>query len=425
MTTIRPTLESDDELLTPNARRLVSDKTGIVQKMFRSRLDSRDDPRIHFTTVEEANFDPLVDGKVKSFRAGGKELVERDSALAALGEAVERYCYHLSTLPPDTEATYDELVESGERVVDYAYLDIWEDDQYDFPGLSGSPFTRSSTVQWTSGTDLLTGESVYLPTQMLHTVQDRRYPIYFMATSNGAATGTSLRMALENGITEAFERDGFMRAWCTQTAPSRVDLRNFPEIRELKASMFEQANLEFHLLQYDSPTDVASIGCAVVNGREERPNFLIGGGAGLSTKDALADALVEGAQCWHSQKLDDFVEEDTSADEFVDLNDGVKHYADPEMFEEVSFLLEGETVAPEPTADGSSGDLETLLAELDEAGMTPIAFDLTRQDVREVGWRVAKVFVPELVPLTAPGHMPRDHPAFDGVEITDKPHPYP
>lgn len=425
MGTIKPTLDHDGRLVTPQAQRLVSDKTGVLTGLYQSRLDSREDPGIFFVHVEETNLEPLVGHAVDDLNAGGKEMVARDSALAALGEAAERYCFHFTANEPDAEATHDELVAAGERVVEHDYLRFLDDEQYAAAALAGEPFRRDTTVHWSAGTNLLTGEPTYLPTQLVFDPIEGEYPIYFTATTNGMATGTSLRMALRNGIEELIERDGFMRAWCTQRAPSRVDLRNFPEVRELKESRFESAALDYHLLMYDNPTEVTAVACTIVNRRDEAPNFVLGGSAALSPKEAMVDAMVEASQAWHSQIMDDLLEGNDGPDEVNTLKDGVGYYAQPENFEDVAFLLDGDTVVPEPRDDDAPDGLAGLLDALAAADVTPVAIDLTRPDVRELGWRVTKVFVPELVALSLPAQLPRNHPAFDGVDVTEKPHPYP
>jgi ribosomal protein S12 methylthiotransferase accessory factor YcaO len=80
---------------------------------------------------------------------------------------------------------------------------------------------------------------------------------------------------------------------------------------------------------------------------------------------------------------------------------------------------------PDREAWSTERSLAHCLDALADAGCTPIAFDLTTRDVRDVGLAVTRVFVPELVPLTLPFALPSNHPAFDGQELTDQPHPFP
>ena len=73
----------------------------------------------------------------------------------------------------------------------------------------------------------------------------------------------------------------------------------------------------------------------------------------------------------------------------------------------------------------SADELGACLDRLADADCTPLAVEVTTPDVREVGIRVVRVVVPELVPFPPASLRPTDHPALAETDLPEMPHPYP
>lgn len=426
-------VESPDDVIDPKYKRAIGGKTGLISSFYLS-LPNRQDPETYLSIPDTAEFERLVDSRHPlQLGLSGKGDDLNNTIMSALGETVERYCL---CWPDDrenmVEATYEEIQSHGE-VVDWEYLNVFDDE---FRESHLDPVTRDTEVLWTTGTNLLTGEDVYVPAeyvwmrvQSLETV-----PEYFLGTSNGCAAGGSLRSALLGSIYEAVERDAFMQTWCRQQTPKRFRIDDNPEVKAVKEDLMENEHLKVDLLEFESDVDIPTVGVTFSNLREERPKFIMGGSATLDPTSAMIEAMNEAAQGWPytnymSVEYDmDNIDAQDATDNF-DVN--ILYYGLHENYGEVEFLVEGEKTSvdgrgyPDATDWSEQRELDYCLDQLEDAGVTPIAFDLTTPDARDLGFNVTRVFVPEFVSLSPPAALPRNHPEFDGETITDKPHPYP
>lgn len=426
------TVDAPDGPLSQEALRFVGSKTGLVRELH-ERLVERGAPETHVTLVEEGDLGFLVDlaGVDVENRTSGKGLSRSTSAMSAVGEVVERYALWWTDPASSFPATHEELRADPDRTtVAFDYLDVHGDRLRELLGLTA--FDRTTELHWTPGTDLLTGGTVHLPAQLVWS--DYR-PFgdenrFLSVQSSGVAAGDSRERALTNAIEECVERDGVMRTWWRGEPPAAFAVDHLPAVERHLDSTFAVNAVDYEFFRLDSPVDVATVGCAVVAAADDYPKFSMSASAALDPEDAVLDALVESAQTRFSAR-DEVARGDRDVDEVVDpgtmtdLDDNAHHYARPGNFDEVAFLLDGDrTVRPaERWADHD--DYEGLLRALDDAGLTPVAFDLTPRDVRQVGWHVVRVVVPELVGFTVPAAPPADHPAFDGDDLIDRPHPFP
>ncbi|GAB3042204.1 YcaO-like family protein [Natronobiforma cellulositropha] len=419
----------------PQFYRAVGEKTGVLNTLFFKTVD-RGDPVAYQTATSRCDLEYLLefDGEL-DFGVSGKGANLGASLTSCIGEALERF----SLCWPDTDTmrrtSYDELVRT-DRAAEFEYLDEFSDE---FRERFLAPFSRETELLWEPGVDLLTGENVYVPAEY---VWNRVGPLtseptHLLGSSNGVAAAPTLQEAVLWALLEHVERDGIMRTWWTQTVPNQVDVDALPWLREAIDERLPRADLSVRLFECESIVDVPVYGSALVSERDTYPTFVMAGAAALDPDEALREAALEAMQGW--PYLHDIAVQYDAAeiqiDEVVDdFTQNIVYYAHPDNFDDVSFLLDGPLTTPtepneravQPDEEWTAGQqLEYLLGLLEDAGCTPIAFDVTAPDVRQCGTHVARVFVPELVRLIPPAAVPARHPAFEGVEITEKPHPYP
>jgi len=425
-------IESNDAGIPTGLQRLVGGKTGLLEKIV-LQVPDRTEPAPFQTAPEMTSLKHLLETDDRlSLNITGKGADFQSSVESCIGELAERYSMSWPDRDRMTRGSYAELSQS-EHVVDFEYLDLVEESVRDEHLIE---LTRDTEMLWEPGTDLLTGRRVHVPAE--HVWNRIRFlgeePMYFLGTSNGVAAGPTIEAAMLWALYELIERDGIMRTWWQHKQPPSVEIDELPWLTEFTQRHLPSDDLSVQIFESQSKIDIPTYLSALVNERDAYPNFLVAGGADLDMESALADAAIESCQGWiYTHHLRNIYDADSVSmdDLHITLEKNLLYYADPRNFEDVSFLFDGPPLqlSPEqyPDVDGWSirQRLDHLLELLEQADCTPIAFDLTAEDIGNSGINVARVVVPELVSLTPSGIPPAKHPAFEGKEINTQPHPFP
>ena len=413
-------IEESDREIPIEYERLIGSKLGIVQSL-NLWYPERSGPEVYSAGVRSTDVSTLCREEMKKLQAGGKGVTAREALRTVIGETAERYCSRWPDEDRIERATYVEL-EARDEVMEFEYLDVLPSEKSE----NIYPFDEETPLLWTPGTNLLTGETTYVPSQLVWDpygpLNDE--PSYFVGTSNGASAGSNLRNALVGGLYEAIERDGFMRTWHKQSPPRKIDPTRVSELRRLANDLFPSEQFSPHVFAFDSKVDVPTYGAALVNEVNEYPKFILGAGAAAKPMEAIETALVETGQGWVRINEKKTESRDVSIDDDIwNFEDNAYLYADPENFDEVSFLVEG-TQGP-VRQDGFDDELSEVLNRLEAAECTPIAVETTTPDVIETGIRTVTVIVPELLPLLPPAIPPEHHPEAESLCMSTVPHPFP
>src|SRR5262249_26031513 len=82
---------------------------------------------------------------------------------------------------------------------------------------------------------------------------------------------------------------------------------------------------------------------------------------------------------------------------------------------------------PADLGGGPAEDVRTLLEACAARGKRFVLLDLTTDDVRALGFRVVRLWSPDLLSLPLPSAPPLEHPRFAdyGGAAHEAPHPYP
>jgi ribosomal protein S12 methylthiotransferase accessory factor len=120
---------------------------------------------------------------------------------SALMEACEGF--HAEEIGPCRRAAYADLAQS-ETVVDLDTL---------CPGIRS--FEPAAAISWIEGYDLLRREPCWVPAEIVHTDYTGEPDGYFLAGSNGLASGNHLVEAINAALYEVVERDA-VALWAAQ-----------------------------------------------------------------------------------------------------------------------------------------------------------------------------------------------------------------
>jgi YcaO-like protein with predicted kinase domain len=329
----------------------------------------------------------------------GKGINLESARASGLMEAAELYHAETMTLPLRL-ASYQEL-RFKHTVVEIE----------DLPRGLGSHFHRNLRILWCHGHDLLNGEKVLVPYEMVHTNYTLPLPDghgCFSASSNGLASGNNLIEAISQGICEVIERDA-VALWKMAKKKGgdkeRLDLDTVDDpICQSVLNEFGRAGLSIAVWDVTTDIRIAVFACLIVP-QDDHSMWHCAASAGYgchpAREIALLRALTEAAQTRLtviSGLRDDF------------RNETYEELLDPDVIE----LTRDQVRRSKPrrdfrkalTKNGKTleADLAWELKCLKRAGVQRvIAIDLTKP---EFGLSVVRVIVPGLEPIVGSGYSP-------------------
>jgi ribosomal protein S12 methylthiotransferase accessory factor len=364
---------------------------------------------------------------------GGKGASMLRPVLGALGEMTERLLaiLHFASLHERVRyGSYRDLARAGYAGLAPAEVPLFAAAQYLGSGFEFVPFEEDTWLGWVEGSDLLTGDPVWVPAQLvlmyykLH--PDERMISY--ATTAGLAFQTTRLRAILHGLFEVIERDALNIRWYSRLPPARVrvDLEEVltTELGVPRSRMSTpQLDVEVFLLTLDSPIPVlAAIG--IDRAKVERA-FLGGTGASSRREEALAQALFELGQCQTGFHFEDPfgrlpIDADTDLADVVEFFDAPLYYGHARNLPRTAWFtasdqsVEWEDLPTSGTAS-ESAVYERMRQWLGEARLRAVVLDFG--DVCPPGMAITKVFVPGLTHACPPRNPMLGHPRF-----TEMPH---
>src|ERR1700726_788758 len=224
----------------------------------------------------------------------GKGFDLASARASGLMEATELYHAETTTLALRL-ASYEEL-RFKHKVVEIE----------DLPRGVGSHFHRDLRILWCEGRDLLNGENVLVPYEMVHTNYTLPLPDghgCFTAGSNGLASGNNLVEAISQGICEVIERDA-AALWKVRKKKKidkeRLDLTTLGDsICRQTVAKLERAGLSVAVWDITTDIEIATFACLIVP-RDDSSVWHCAVSAGYgchpAREIALLRALTEAAQ---------------------------------------------------------------------------------------------------------------------------------
>ena len=238
----------------------------------------------------------------------GKGLDLPAAKASGLMEAVETF--HAETITSALKlGTYRELGRTH-PLVDVAAL----------PRTKTSPYTDDEPLLWIEGEDLISRSPCWVPYELVHTDYTMpRGPAhgFFLANTNGLASGNHILEAISHGIHEVIERDA-SALWKHTPRRSRraLDLETVDDDAcRWVLEQFARADIAVKVWDTTSDVGIASFNCLVLGPDDDAdPEFAAG--CHPARGIALLRALTEAAQArttYIAGSRDDFWAEDYTA----------------------------------------------------------------------------------------------------------------
>ncbi len=384
---------------------LVDAHTGIVREVVEFRIDDDEPPFVHYLSTASST---EAFGYLPNFgNNGGAAATARAAIAKALGEAVERYCSAFFRPDDLIYSRYQELHEPATHPDGYA---LYTAPQYDTPGFPWRPFNSDTTVAWTRGISLVTGETTLVPAAYVYVPY--RYQRHRSETpitqpiSTGLACGTSLQDATLTALCEVIERDAFTITWQAHLSRPRILLDSLPANLIALVERFWSVGLTVHLV--DITTDIAcpTVLTVAEGSRLTSPAVAVAAATYPDPDIAMRKSLEELAHTrkFASQCMDFLppvpVDVENAHPAVDDQRAHLRFYCPQEAKPLAEFAWAGrEEVCLGDIRTTTSQTLDALVADVAATGLDIIALELTTSDVAELGLHVVRVVVPGCHPL--------------------------
>ena len=433
---------------------MCSEHGGIAQSLLVSPIKYPEDLDIKSVMAQMPGYHRvLISPHIEmQYHLSGYGTFYEEAIIRLVGEAIERYSLIVaqSTMADRIRyASYDEVAKD-DRVVPFEYLRPFSD--ADYKKLNQGKYAgmrrleRSDIVGWIKCPSLFEPDSeISVPAQMLFVgyklSREHGEVAFCPGFSTGTAAHTTHGKALQNALLEFIEIDALMLHWYTSLTAPAVTIDNLtvaslvPNLLS-DDSRYEVLALDLRVME---AVDAHVFGLVLINKRDERPLIVFGGQGHLDPLRASYRGLMEAVAIaflgvYGPLFLPNEYFVSTSGSTFTDLDRNVAFYNSPEDAASkkaaIRSMVSGrEVLSSMKNYDTGNVEADTarLVRQLSSVSEYGVYLDVTPPESRSRGWKVMRVFFPELVTMCVPGVPYSEHPrmkAFGGIR-NEYPHPLP
>ena len=325
----------------------------------------------------------------------GKGLSPDAARASALMEAVETW--HAERVDRPLRLARERDLAQAAQVIDTGRL----------PRVAGSEYDPGRLILWLQGLELGSGEPVWVPYEPVHTDYTLPQPAgsgFFLASTNGLASGNVRAEAVIHAVCELIERDAvglWFRRQPAARAATAVDPASVddPACR-LVLDRCAMAGCRVVIWDLASDIGVPAFQCLLLDERDPQGHGGLGSGCHPAREVALLRALTEAVQV--RMTYISGARDDLRAAEYTD---GARAQRLRQATRLAAHSRDGIDFCTLPSCAEASfeADLAALAARLAVAGVGPaVIVDLDRP---EIGVAVVRALVPGL-------EGPDDHPSY-------------
>ncbi|WP_336339514.1 YcaO-like family protein [Haloarcula brevis] len=340
---------------------------------------------------ETAAFSP--NGLEDPDNTGGSAINRDEARIAAIGEAVERYCLSLSDPDDFITSRYDGL---DRRAMNPLAMNAFSERQLDGMSLTRDDI-RMSEYHWTATREMVSGKMTLVPGQLIYLPFSSPTTVRSPMTT-GAAAGMDYESACYRALCEIVERECFIIGYLNKLQFPKIDLSSVEDegVAAFQKEL-ENRGMDVHVL--DISLDHPVHAClAIATDHDRRPGVCLGLDASVDMTTAIRDSLREAFQISTWDAYEQTFDSDTST--IQTLKQRAAYWAPPERVNELDFWLETDerTGLKQPICDRSDA-LATLETFLEDNGYSWYVADVTTPDIRTQGFKTVSTVIPEFHPL--------------------------
>jgi ribosomal protein S12 methylthiotransferase accessory factor len=334
----------------------------------------------------------------------GTAFQEETACIKALCEGIERHCLS-GRLTGVTRASALKISGPAVKLQDLVYF---TDEQLSRPQFRRFRFDEKTRFRWAGGLNVVTGTDTWIPAQLIQLPYEfSGEQMIKFPDSTGAACGTSRQGALLHGILEVLERDLFICWFLTNVEATIIDLPGSaaPRLREI-AEVYRRYRLELIVLKLSCEFSFPMVVAIILDRTKVGPAVSIGMKADVDGVSALEGAIAEAQQPRPWQR--DLIHIRSRAKRVCTIRTFAERAAfwrDPELIPRLVSLWEREkSVTFEEAFAGykrqsTTQALDRLIKFAGKFGLDIFSMDVTSPAVRELGFFVVKVVIPQAQPV--------------------------
>jgi ribosomal protein S12 methylthiotransferase accessory factor len=333
--------------------------------------------------------------------AGGG-LDEEKASRLCLAEAIERYA---SCFVPEDELLWASADELGAEAVDLTRFPECSAAELANPRSFMAPIDPAARIRWVRGWSLTEGRAKWVPTvsTWLHINARTHAERFTSPISTGCATHTSLTQAIINGLAEVVERDSIALTWLQRISWPKLEIDVDDERLAPFRRRYERSHVTTHFFDATTDTGIPTFYSVDVTPENEVLGQLVMCNSSLDPVDSVAKMYRESASSRIAMQSSR--EQPSEVDEFVSVFHGASYMGAPERRSEFDFLLNSTTSRklseiPDLTTGDPETELQEMVRRLAAIDAEVLVVEITTAEARAAGFRVVRVIVPELMPLS-------------------------
>lgn len=326
---------------------------------------------------------------------------QQRSRLIAIAEAAERYAGGDFLGDTTRWARADEL---DGVVVDLASVPACSARELAAGGCPLSAVDPDAVIRWVRGTDLASGEPVWVPAVMAcyRLRNPRPGERFWYRISTGYSVHTDPAEAALRGLCEVIERDAVALTWLQRLPLPLLSTQHRSVFAEETLSWCERHFVETFLFDATTDVGVPTVYCVQIAEFDTAMRQVVSCGTGRTITAAADKALLEVMR--QRLPVSGLLQVREDFRDFSGITDGAAYMGRPRMAFAFGFLTSGSNarVAPirPPLPDDPAGAVGAITATLAARGMRAIAVDRTPRELADTGLTAVCVVVPALQPMS-------------------------
>lgn len=371
---------------------------GILQSFPFSRKQSNDLPSAH--TIRSVHSERVYGYSAEYGKPTGRMFA------VSLGELLERYFTY-----DNRESFFDTILKKGKKMVPLEHFNGYLQEQTSvFPHLlqkDQQSYSHSVCER------LSTGEKVLIPSQLVYWGRARGNETRLgHPTTNGGGAFYTKEVAALSGIYELIQRDNFFLMWLTKETKEHIDISSIPKEKGIWTLIekVQSRGIQIYFLNMQRDIAVHSIGCLLVDTRNDFPIIGFGAAASLQIENCLQSSLEEALAILNFNSSETTPFDPEKYTPFLTRNIGRKErltmWKGP-LLDTIKFLWSGKKVSFAArerddirfTTKKEELSYVTHLLEEKGEGYEVYLHEVRSRVLKNVGFSVVRVIVPKLFPL--------------------------